>query len=227
MIPRTGAVFLALGVVSLGATVGTQRWLERRPGSAGAEEEVRYLPPPAVARRLAFGYDRLAADLAWISTVQYFGRHLERDQEYPHLRDLVEFTVGIDPHFVEAYQYGALFLWVAGNTGATIALLEEGYRQNPGRWELPHDLGRVFFLQFSDPAQALRWWMIARDIPGAPAYLPRFIARLEAKVGNLETALELWQEIERDPNMTEHFRAVARREITSIRPRMRQAPPSR
>jgi hypothetical protein len=204
-------------LVALLGAVGTVRWLEAAVGMSGPDEEPGYLPPPRLARSLSFGYENLVADLMWIRTVQYFGKHLESDRRYPQLPALLDVTLGVDPHFVEAYRYGAEFLWLAGHTGRTVSVLEEGYRENPERWELPHDLGRLYFLQLTDYAQALRWWVITERLPGSPPYLPRFIARLQAKVGNIETALELWEAIENDPNTHEHFRAIARQEIERLR----------
>jgi len=213
--------FLLAMILALGGAVGTIQWLEGGTRPAGPDEELRYLPSPALARRLAFGYEHLAADLMWIRTVQYFGKHLPADRRFPRLLPLLEVTVGLDPHFAEAYQYGALFLWLARDPAGAVAFLEEGYRQNPERWEMSHDLGRLYFLQLHDDAQALRWWTIARHLPGSPPYLPRFIARLHAKVGQVETALELWEAMERDPNTNEYWRAKAREEIERLRPLLR------
>ena len=220
-------ICLAALLFGLGGAIGTMRWLEAGGGPTTPEEEVRHLPSPAVARHLAFGYEHLAADLMWIRTVQYFGKHLETDEQYPRLRPLLEVTVGIDPRFIEAYRYGALFLWIAGDAPAALAFLEEGYRNNPERWELPHDLGRIYFLQLHEHAQALRWWTITERLPGAPPYLPRFIARLHGRVGNVETALELWEAILNDPNTHEHFRAIAEEEIQKLKARLGQGQPPR
>ena len=222
MTRRLRLAFAATLLVALLGAVGTARWLEAGVGIAGPDEELGYLPPPRLARSLSFGYENLVADLMWIRTVQYFGKHLETDRRYPRLPSLLDVTVGVDPHFAEAYRYGAEFLWLAGYTRRTVPALEEGYRENPERWELPHDLGRLYFLQLADYAQALRWWVIAERLPGSPSYLPRFIARLQAKAGNIETALELWEAIENDPNTHEHFRAIARQEIERLRAQLAQ-----
>jgi hypothetical protein len=222
MTRRLRLAFVATLLFALAGAVGTVRWLEAGAGPAGPDEELRYLPPPRLARYLSFGYEHLAADLMWIRTVQYFGKHLESDKRYPRLPALLEVTVGLDPHFIEAYRYGAEFLWLAGHTKTTVAFLEEGCRDNPQRWELPHDLGRLYFLQLVDYPQALRWWSITERLPGAPTYLPRFIARLQGKVGNVETALELWEAIEEDPNTHEHFRTIARQEIERLRAQLPQ-----
>ena len=206
-----------LMLCGLGGAVGVLHWLERYPERARAEVEVGYLPPPAVARRLVFGYHRLAADFMWMRTIQYFGKHVGGDNRFPALRPLLDLTVALDPHFVEAYQYGGLFLLLARDYRGTITFLEGGHRRNPDRWELPHDLGRLYFLQLGNYAEALRWWKITERLPDAPTYLPRFIARLYAKAGNVQTALELWTAILNDPNTHEHFRGMARQEIARLR----------
>ncbi len=212
-------------VLALAGAVGSIRWLEAgvRPGDL--PEELEYLPSPGVARRLAFGYEHLGADLMWIRTVQYFGKQIEsQHSRFPRLRPLLDVTVGLDPHFIEAYRYGALFLWIAGDIPGTLALLEQGHHRNPGRWELAHDLGRFYFLELGDNASALRWWTITQPFPDAPAYIPRMIARLQAKVGNLETALELWEAMEQDPNTSEYWRAKAREEIERLRDELARGP---
>ena len=90
----------------------------------------------------------------------------------------------------------------------------------PAAWELPHDLGRLYFLELHDYSAALHWWEIADRLPGRPHYLPRFIARLQAKTGHLDTALELWRgmlETARD----EATREFVRQEIAKLHRQMR------
>src|SRR5574341_157614 len=114
-------IFVVAMLFGLGGAIGSARWLEELPALAMPDDEARYLPSPAVARLLAFGYEHLAADLMWIRTVQYFGKHLETDGRYPRLLALLEVTVGLDPHFVEAYRYGADILWLGGHTAKSVA----------------------------------------------------------------------------------------------------------
>ena len=214
-------VAVAAALLCLGGAVATTRWFERHTPPGAPAADLGYLPPPPVARLLTFGYQHLGADLMWIRTVQYFGKHLETDRRFPRLSELLQVTVGIDPHFIEAYRYGGLFLWIADGREAPVALLEDGFRHNPDRWEMPHDLGRLYFLS-GDSAQTLRWWTIAQRFPDAPTYLPRFIARLHEKVGDVETALELWRAIESDPNTHEHFRRIAQQEIERLAAQLRR-----
>jgi tetratricopeptide (TPR) repeat protein len=153
------------------------------------------LPQAAVLRPALLGFHPLVADLYWLRSVQYIGAHLETDQRFPHLHALVDLVTSLDPHFLDAYTLGGLFLVMARQYSEAVAVYEKGVASNPHRWELPYDLGRLYFLELKDDDKALAWWLVADQLPGRPDYLPRFIARLHARTGALETALELWHKI--------------------------------
>jgi len=153
------------------------------------------LPRPEVVRPFLLGFHPLVADLYWLRTIQYLGEQLQHRRPVLHLYPLVDFVTSLDPHFVDAFHLGALFLSIGGQYQQAIAIYERGIAHHPDRWELPHDLGRLYFLELKDDARALQYWLVADRLPGRPHYLPRFIARLYAKTGKLETALELWQQM--------------------------------
>jgi hypothetical protein len=158
----------------------------------------------------------MASDIVWLLTVQYIGGHITTDRKYPHLRRLVDTVVALDPHFVDAYTLGALFLnYSIRDVPGALDLLERGHRANPTRWEPPHDLARTYFLDLKDYRQALYWWEVTNRLPGRPHYVPRFIARSYAAAGDRETALELWRAM-RDSATTDWVREIAEREIAKL-----------
>jgi pentatricopeptide repeat protein len=124
-------------------------------------------------------------------------------------------ATSLDPNFLDAYRYGGLFLTIAGQYPNAIAIYRKGIAANPSAWQLPHDLGRLYFLELQDYQQALHWWEITDRLPGRPHYIPRFLIRLQAKVGHLETALELWQQMLKQSE-NEAVREIARREIRKL-----------
>ncbi len=197
----------------------------RTPSSPSGQDRPLILPRAAVLRPLLLGFHPLAADLYWLRTVQYFGDRVQTGQQPVNLYALVDLVTSLDSHFVEAYQLGGLFLDIAKRYPEAIAIYEKGIAANPQRWELPYDLGRLYYLDLKDDAAALRWWEIAERQPGRPPYLARFIARLYARTGQLETALELWQDMyERSSN--DWVRETAKREMDKIlgQMHMRSAP---
>lgn len=202
-------VLAVLGFLFFGVAIDTQ-------GRPPEQEELAYLPPPAYLRPALLGFESLAADLFWIRTIQYFGKHLETDGRYPRLYQLVDLVISLDPHFIEAYRLGGLFLsYFAREIDHAIALYEKGIEANPDRWELPHDLGRLYYLDLKDYPKALKWWKVADELPGRPSYLPRFVARLQAQTGHVETAIDLWIEIYRSAE-NEHIRRIALEELRKL-----------
>ena len=208
------ALALAFGLL-FGAVVPLQR---RAPalGGAGLEDRVLLLPPAAALRVASLGFHGTAADAVWLLTIQYIGGHLGSDRRFSELKRLVETVVVLDPHFVDAYTLGALFLsYSAGDIAGSIALLERGVRANPTRWEIPHDLARTYYLDLKDYRKALHWFEVTDRLPGRPHYVPRFVARLYAATGERETALELWLAM-RESATSDWVREIAEREIAKL-----------
>ncbi len=175
-----------------------------------------YLPPPEALRVASLGFSNVAADVIWLLTIQYIGGHIFTERNLPELFRLVDTVVTLDPHFVEAYTLGALFMnYRGGNIPGAIALLERGARANPTRWEPAHDLARTYYLDLKDYPKALQWFEITDRLPGRPHYVPRFIARLYAATDHRETALELWRAM-RDSATSDWVREIAEGEITKL-----------
>jgi tetratricopeptide (TPR) repeat protein len=166
---------------------------------------------------MLLGFHGVAADLLWIQIVQYVGTHWQTDKKFPQLSKALDLATSLDPHFLEPYRLGGVYLvYLSRQPEAAVSLLEKGAAANPGRWELPHDLGRYYYLEARDHPQALRWWEQAATLPGSPDYLSRFVARLYAKTGHEETALELWLDLYRTAQ-NDHVRALALEEIERLK----------
>ena len=215
------AVSLAIAVAALAGAILTSRGIEVRAVARPETPQPIFFPRAEILRPALLGFTGLAADLTWIRTVQYFGSRIEGKERFPQLYQLVDMTTSLDPHFLDAYQYGGLFLTIARQYPNAIAIYRKGIAANPLAWQLPHDLGRLYFLELQDYQQALHWWEITDRLPGRPHYIPRFLIRLQAKVGHLDTALELWRQMyERSEN--EAIREIARREIEKLLGEMRR-----
>ena len=214
---RVSACCVTLALLLLvGAVIPLHRQTASPVGSA-VEDRVLLLPPPAALRAASLGYRGMMADLVWLLTIQYLGGHLTTDRRVPELRRLVDTVVELDPHFIEAYTLGALFLgYTADDLAGAIALLERGVPHNPARWELPHDLARAYYLDLKDYPKALHWFQVTDRMPGRPPYVPRLIARLHAATGQLETALELWEAL-RESATSDWAREIADREIAKLK----------
>ena len=219
--PRVRGLALALAAAGLAVAFLAAKGIEVRGEHRVERLEPIFFPRAEIVRPALLGFAGLAADLTWIRTVQYFGSRIERQERFPQLYQLVDMVTSLDPQFLDAYQYGGLFLSIARQYPNAIAIYEKGIAANPNAWQLPHDLGRLYFLELHDYPQALHWWTIADRLPGRPHYIPRFLIRLQAKVGHVETALELWQQMYKQSE-NEAIREIARREILQLQEALRR-----
>lgn len=207
---RFGILWGGIFVVALAGSIFAVHELDATTDGNRPFEEVPYLPSATFLKYMSVGYNAMAADLMWIRATQYFGKELEvrrearkinqgqdpkKKERFKFLYPILERTVSLDPQFMDAYRFGGLLLTVVKRYDETIALYEKGYAANPDRWEMPHDLGRLYYLDLKDLEKALHWWTIANEIPGRPHYIPRFIPRLYAQTGQEEIAIELWMEM--------------------------------
>ena len=191
--------------------------LDGRTAHATPGQEWKFLPDPRYLKPLLLGFHGATADLLWIQIVQYVGMHVETDMEFPQLKRALEVVTSLDPRFVEPYRLGGIYLlYLAQQPEAAVSLLEKGAAANPDRWELPHDLGRYYYLEAHDYGQALQWWEHAAKLSARPEYLPRFVARLHARTGHAETALELWSELYRTAQ-NDYVRSLALQEMNRLK----------
>jgi hypothetical protein len=213
---RHFAIPLILGIFLLGSIL-LAGLLERRGARAAVRDDWLFLPKSAQLKPMLLGFHGVAADLVWIQVVQYVGTHWLTDRKFPQLSEALELVTSLDPHFIEPYRLGGVYLiYLSRQPEAAVSLLEKGAVANPGRWELPHDLGRYYFLEARDDARALRWWELSATLPDRPDYLPRFVARLYAKTGREETALELWLNLYKTAQ-NDHVRSLALQEIERLK----------
>jgi tetratricopeptide (TPR) repeat protein len=208
------ARYLVLALLAFSAALAILRTSEDVAADTASVKPL-YIPRIELLRPALLGFRGLAADLTWLRTIQYFGGRVERQQKFPQLYLLVDSTTSLDPDFLDAYVYGGLFLVIAKQYPQAITIYRKGVTALPGAWQLPHDLGRLYYLEIRDYEQALYWWKIAERLPGHPHYLRRFIARLNAKIGHLETARELWQEF-LQTTTNEWYRQLAAQELAKL-----------
>jgi tetratricopeptide (TPR) repeat protein len=214
---RNGLAIPVLLVASLLGSVLVAAVLDGRRADAMPEESLRYVPDARYLKPILLGFHGVAADLLWIQIGQYVGTHVETDRQFPQLAKALDLATSLDPHFLEPYRWGGLYLLYLGRQPlAAVSLLEKGAAANPERWELPHDLGRYYYLEARDYGQALQWWERAAKLPGRPEYLPRFVARLYARTGQTETALDLWLDLYRTAH-NDSLRSLALKEIERLR----------
>ena len=196
MLPRLLALLL-LPLIPL-----LQDRIDARHGSYRAQEEALYLWSGQQVRRLAPGFEGLAADVYWLRTVQYFGgqRLFAHGKRFELLLPLIEITTTLDPRLVIAYKYGATFLCEpppegAGRCDQGIKVLEKGVAALPNEWRLRQDLGFFHFIFMNDPQRAADVLLDASRLPGAAFWLKNLAAMVLAKGGQRDSSRAIWRQI--------------------------------
>jgi hypothetical protein len=189
-------------LAALAGIAGTQRQIDARVGGFRAQEEVLYLWSGRNVKRLAPGFEGVAADLYWLRIVQYFGgkRVFSTDRKFELLEPLIDITVTLDPRLEIAYRYGAIFLAEpspigAGRIDSALAVLARGARANPDNWRLRKEQAYFYFLFKHDARTASRILLEAAEIPGAAYWLRTMAADFQGQKGDRATSRQIWKQM--------------------------------
>jgi len=162
----------------------------RGPLEARAERGERFVPSPSVAKVAALGFDALIADYHWLQAVQVVGGNdLIEASHAHHIAKLVDVVTTLNPHVSHPYRFAAVWLdhdeemVREGNR-----LLRRGIEFHPDDWRQYFYLGFNHFFHLEEFEEAAVALEAAMDLPGAPAYLPRLVARLRSETGDIEVA---------------------------------------
>jgi tetratricopeptide (TPR) repeat protein len=195
---RWGWLLIAGLVVSATA----QSWMDAQPRAPLTVADALYVNSGEALKRASIGFDGLMADVYWIRTLLYFGKKFDEQRranqyfdvsELKLLEPLLNLTVELDPHLLDAYRLGAVFLPEI-NAGSAIRFVELGIRNNPGEWRLYQDLGFVHWRQkhYREAADA---YARGATLPGAPAWMQTMPPLMLAKGGDRETAREIFRRL--------------------------------
>ncbi len=185
------SLLAALGLFYAAGVVGEYT---RDAKSERTEDDVVYLPTSEALRLMAVGYDDLVADVLWLRTVTYYGEWRHGSHGIDFFRELAHRVVDLDPHFTDAYRFGALVLADdLDSFDEGIALLEKGMAEMPDEWWLPFEAGFLNYTVRFDDQEAARWFTIAAHKPNAPDIAKRFAAFVTSRAGDLNVSLELWR----------------------------------
>lgn len=198
---------LALVGMLMASAAGLQFVREQRYAPPPVVDEVLYVTSGTAARRMAVGYQTLAADLYWIRAIQHFGGTRRANEErrargeptlgFPLLYPLLDLTTSLDPHFNIAYRFGAIFLaepspWGPGRPDQAVRLLQKGLAARPDKWEYMWDLGFVFY-RGQDYQTAAEWFGRASEVPGGPWWMKTLAAVTLAQGGDRESSRRIWE----------------------------------
>jgi len=179
-----GRLLLAAGLVA-----GTAAVHARMPTEARAAQGEVFVPRPEVARATALGFDAVVGDYYWLQAVQLVGSTLRPDQHSELLGALIDVVTTLDPWVDHPYRFAAVWL-IDSEPSIRQAnrLLERGIAHHPHDWRNRFYLGFNHFFYLGEAKPAAEALEGALGLTGAPNYLLRLVARLQAADGGLDVA---------------------------------------
>jgi tetratricopeptide (TPR) repeat protein len=219
---KTSVIASVLLAALAGGAVWTAREVEAMRSQAAPLEEVLYLPSSKTLKKLSLGFSSLLADIYWTRAVQYFGaKHMQSAERYDLLYPLLDITTDLDPHLIEAYQTGSIFLSQRAPEGASqpdeaVALLEKGIDANPDYWRMYFTLGFVHYLDRKDYKAAQQAFERGSEVHGALPYMKVMAAKMAEKGDDRGTAIALWRAVY-DNTQDKMVRETALKHIASLR----------
>ena len=174
MSPRLRGAMATIAVVATMAAASTVvrvrdgRYLLPEPA-----ERLLYLKSGRVARVLSLSFTALAADVYWMRAIQHYGGDRLSGRvtgRFELLYPMLDLTTTLDPRFVVAYRFGAIFL-AGERPDQAIRLLEKGLAADPARWQYAHDIGFVHLWDYGDARTAAAWFDRAARMTNAPNWL--------------------------------------------------------
>jgi len=171
--------------------------------SSTPNQDVIYFSSGKTVEKLVLSYDAVMADVYWIRALQHYGYsrlHPEEAGHYELLYPFLDLTTSLDPHFMVAYRFGAIFLAEpypggAGKPDAAVKLLQKGVAALPDRWEFLHDIGFVYYWHLHDYKHAAEWFERGGEMPNAPWWLRTYAAAMLTRGGDRNASRVMWQNI--------------------------------
>lgn len=203
---RKAIATIAVVIVSLACTTFAQKRVDaiRR---AQPVEEVLYFPNERLLDSFTCGQSSIVADILWLKCIQYTSEQFHGDFKFTLLDRMLGTITRMDPHFVDAYKWGGIFLaMLKRDDDAGIRLLESGIPHNPRSWELPFEIARTYVLNRHDEVMGARWMAVAAATGDPPQFVIDWAKNLQQRHGLAEIERAMWQEIlqsSSDQNMKE------------------------
>lgn len=181
------------------------------------------------------GMRRLAADVAWVSVLQYYGTH-EQDAKEDHddghthghgpydggryfaLKKMVLRVMRLDPSMQYATLYGAGALaFNLDRPQEALELLEEGIRNSPTYWRYRLYVGAILFKQKGQFDEMINLLEDAITYPDCPTMVKSILAGIYKDRKDYARALRVWLDVLENPRTDVWYRSQAEKQIQELR----------
>jgi tetratricopeptide (TPR) repeat protein len=211
MLRRAMVLVLLLATVSWGRAA-----IERTEMEAG--KSLLYLPNGKYLKTLSMGHPSVLADWMYIWAIQYYSNY-DRADRFRYIEHVFSGVIAeLDPHYVDSYWLGALILSVeAKDLDAALRLLDQGSRLNPDEWVLPYIAAwECYYAGRFEAAET--YFRLAAERPDAPTHVRRMQIGMIGRQGDLDRAIESWEEVRQDAEREQDgaMLAISERQLRTL-----------
>ncbi|HKW12889.1 MAG TPA: hypothetical protein VJS69_00235 [Candidatus Krumholzibacteria bacterium] len=204
------------GVLLVAAVVGATAWVQPFVGRPYLHTNL-YLPSGKFMEQASLDYPELASDMVWFQAVQYYGGYRLSQHDLAYFGGLIDIVTELDPHFEFPYIFGAVVMAQdMGDIDRGIRLLKRGMGNNPTMYELPFEIGFLYYTVARDDSAAARYFDLASRLPGGKDRAGRFAAFVYSRAGHTQTSIRMWQEIANDPDEQPYLRDLAKHYLQEL-----------
>ncbi|MEK2688121.1 hypothetical protein [Bdellovibrio sp. GT3] len=216
---------ILLGIFAFVLVVGTQQTAVIPVKNVQA----KYIAPPQMLERFAFGYAEVMADTIWIRAVQDMDYCDEVSGKVGEvsicandswLYKMIDTITNLSPKFRAPYAVGslALTILITDVDGAT-KIFEKAVKEFPTDWPILYRAAYHYMYEVKDNKRAAELLIQAAD-HGAPPWTRTLAGRLYSDSGNLDLAKSLLQNM-KDTNQDEHLIKRLEDKIRSMDPQFK------
>lgn len=166
------------------------------------------IPDSRSITKASFGLQNTIADVLWLNVIQYYGGG-DPKGKYRQLPRLIKAISALDPRFTYPYSFAGLVLPNEGYTDEALAILKDAEKALPNEWEIPYNLGTIYFINKKDSVMAAKYYEIASTKPNAPANTEFLSAVQHDRSQDRQTAQKIFQKLA-DTSENEYFKNRAK-----------------
>lgn len=152
----------------------------------------------SVMKVIDLGMNNVASDMAWLSSIQYFGG--KHTNIAPKLADYLFLATELDPKFSYPYAFGVLILPSVHETDKGIELAKKGIAEAVPDWRIPYYLATTYHINLKDYKNAAYYFDIAANTAGAPEGIKKIAARYGSTATSRDQTILIWQGIYESSN---------------------------
>lgn len=184
--------FIGFCALGLSMVITLQVHLGQWTTASKQLEHLMYIPDAQYLQMTSLGHRELVADVLWLQAIQVMAGKKISDEAGHWLYRAFDVITTLDPHFVRAYEAGALALTTfVILPEESNRLLMKGMEHNPSEWKLPFYLGINCYFELYDDAKAAEYIAQASRLPGAPIGLVPMAANLFAAAKSPQQAVDI------------------------------------